>query len=192
MRKSEKLEQVLPGMYVYADGLVSSEIIPNRQIKAVVGYVAEGKVYAVCLKETELPWSSDRLLVPETKTMISGKEATKKILETAWAQGKKAEAAQWCHDYAEDGVKPGEAFLASLYEWENLLANKDVINASLKCLGGATLFQSYWLSNEYNSHNSRRLTMIHDCYYIYGKSSCYYIYGKSYDNYVRPVISFEL
>lgn len=48
---------VLPGMYVYADGLISPELIKERQIKAVVGYVKGSEVLAVCLRKKRLCWS---------------------------------------------------------------------------------------------------------------------------------------
>ena len=36
---------VLPGMYIYADGLISSELIFGRQVKAVVTFVEGNMVY---------------------------------------------------------------------------------------------------------------------------------------------------
>ncbi|MCX4348633.1 MAG: hypothetical protein OSJ76_02485 [Alphaproteobacteria bacterium] len=140
--------EVLPGMYVYADGLISAELITGRQVKAVVGYVEGKTVYAVCLKAKELPWSSDCLEVKASRDLTDGKEATAVILAAAKQKRGKAEAAQWCHDYAEDGVIQGEAFLPSLTELEKLFANKAAINASLKALGVALLEGWYWSSTE--------------------------------------------
>lgn len=176
-------QEIVPGMYVYADGLVSSEIIPNRQIKAVVGYVEEGMVYAVCLKQANLPWSSDCLSVSETRTMVNGKEATQKILKAARTQRQKAEAAKWCYNYAEDGVKPKEAFLASLYEWKKIFANRNEVNASLTRLGVAVLEGCYWSSTEYVSNHSWRL---------YLGSGGTNDYNKNCNYYVRPVIAFRI
>lgn len=179
-------KKILPGMYVYADGLVSSEIIPNRQIKAVVGYIEDKTVYAVCLQVKRLPWSdSISFYVEETRMMSNGKEATKKILETAWAQGKKAEAAQWCHDYAQDGVKQGEAFLPSLDELKRLSFYRGVINDSLRRLKAALLKQGfYWSSIESNRNMAKSLYMIGR---DEGDDCCKFLW-----HYVRPVISFEL
>ena len=175
--------EIVPGMYVYADGLVSSEIIPNHQIKAVVGYVEEGMVYAVCLKQANLPWSSDFLSVPETKTMISGKEATQKILEAARTREKRAEAAQWCYDYAEDGVKPGEAFLASMNEWTKIFANERAINASLTRLEFCGLSGCCWSSIEYSINNS---------WILYTSSGTKTGNLKDGNNDVYPVIAFRI
>ena len=146
--------EVLPGMYVYADGLISAELITGRQVKAVVGYVEGKTVYAVCLKAKELPWSSDCLEVKASRDLTDGKEATAVILAAAKQKRGKAEAAQWCHDYAEDGVIQGEAFLPSLTELEKLFANKAAINASLKALGVAWLEGWYWSSTEYDNTNA--------------------------------------
>ena len=157
VRECEVAVGVLPGMYVYADGLISSEIIEGRQVMAVVGSVDGSDVLAVCLQEACLPWFSD------------------------W-QG--AEAAQWCYDYAEDGVKQGEAFLPSLTELEKLFANKAAINASLKALGVAWLEGWYWSSTEYDNTNAWGFGMT---------GGLRYDGSKYYNGYsVRAVITIQL
>ena len=169
--------EVLPGMYVYADGLISAELITGRQVKAVVGYVEGKTVYAFCLKERYLPWSSDWLKVEAFRNKTSGKEATAMILAAAKQKRGKAEAAQWCYDYAEDGVKQGEAFLPSLTELEKLFANKAAINASLKALGVALLEGWYWSSTEYNTNGAWTFYMLNG--YRNGYSKLYYVYVRS-------------
>ena len=82
-------EKIMPGMFVYTDGLIYPEIIKGRQIKAVVGYVDGPDVLAVCLRETCLPWSSARLEVPETQDMVNGQKATRKILDISRKKNKK-------------------------------------------------------------------------------------------------------
>ena len=47
-----------PGMYVYADGLIYPEILPNRQVMAVVGNVSGSEILAVCLRQKRLPWGA--------------------------------------------------------------------------------------------------------------------------------------
>ena len=176
--------EVLPGMYVYADGLISAELITGRQVKAVVGYVEGKTVYAVCLKAKELPWSSDCLEVKASRDLTDGKEATAVILAAAKQKRGKAEAAQWCHDYAEDGVIQGEAFLPSLTELEKLFANKAAINASLKALGVAWLEGWYWSSTEYDNTNAWGFGMT---------GGLRYDGSKYYNGYsVRAVITIQL
>ena len=183
IRECEVAAGVLPGMYVYVDGLISAELITGRQVKAVVGYVEGKTVYAVCLKAKELPWSSDCLEVKASRHLTEGTEATAVILAAAKQKRGKAEAAQWCHDYAEDGVIQGEAFLPSLTELEKLFANKAAINASLKALGVALLEGWYWSSTEYDNNYA----------WIFGMTNGARNDGsKLYYVYVRSVLALKL
>ena len=182
--KYETPKRVLPGMYIYADGLIYPEIIEGRQVMAIVGSVDGSDVLAVCLQEACLPWSSDWLEAKATQKMTGGKEATRKILEISRKKRQEAEAAQWCYDYAEDGVKQGEAFLPSLTELEKLFANKAAINASLNALGVALLEGWYWSSTEYNNGDAWILRMSDG-----SRDWC----NKDYYNYyVRPVLALKL
>ena len=176
-------KDVKPGMFIYADNSISAEFISGHQVKAVVGYVENGVAYAVCLQQTSLPWSSDYLEVKVTQNMTNGKEATRKILEIAKEHRKKAEAAQWCYDYAKDGVQRGEAFLPSLAEWEKFYDNKAAINASLRKLKAVKLGSLYWPSTEYVTSYA----------WIFGMDTG----GRGWDlkyngGYVRPVLKIEL
>jgi len=173
-------DEILPGMFVYADGLIYPEIIEGRQIKAVVGYVEGKTVYAVCLQEENLPWSGDYLEVEMTREMTGGQEATCKILEAARQTGKKAEAAQWCHGYVYDGVKQGEAFLPSINELRKMFANKAAMNASLKALNVAMLDGWYLSATEYRNTTAWGFAM------NFGFRN---YDDKNFNNgYVRPVI----
>ncbi len=183
VRECEVAVGVLPGMYVYADGLISAELITGRQVKAVVGYVEGKTVYAVCLKAKELPWSSDCLEVKASRDLTDGKEATAVILAAAKQKRGKAEAAQWCHDYAEDGVIQGEAFLPSLTELEKLFANKAAINVSLKALGAALFERWYWSSTEGTNTSAWKFSMN----YGYRNGN----FKSNSNNYARSVIAFE-
>ena len=174
VRECEVAVGVLPGMYVYADGLISAELIADRQVKAVVGYVEGKTVYAVCLKERYLPWSSGYLEVEASRNKTRGKEATAMILV----------AAQWSYDYAEDGVIQGEAFLPSLTELEKLFANKAAINASLKALGAALLEGWYWSSTEGTNTSAWKFSMN----YGYRNGN----FKSNSNNYARSVITILL
>lgn len=181
--KYETPKRVLPGMYIYADGLIYPEIIEGRQVMAIVGSVDGSDVLAVCLQEACLPWSSDWLEAKATQKMTGGKEATRKILEISRKKRQEAEAAQWCCDYAEDGVKQGEAFLPSLTELEKLFANKAAINASLNALGVA-LLEGRVSSTEYSSTTAWYLWM--------DDGSRNAGYKSNYNRYVRPVLALKL
>ena len=184
VRECEVAAGVLPGMYVYADGLISAELITGRWVKAVVGYVEGKTVYAVCLKAKELPWSSDCLEVKASRDLTDGKEATAVILAAAKQKRGKAEAAQWCHDYAEDGVIQGEAFLPSLTELEKLFANKAAINVSLKALGAALFERWYWSSTEGTNTSAWKFSMN----YGYRNGN----FKSNSNNYARSVITILL
>lgn len=177
-------EKVVPGMFVYTDGLISQKLIEGRQIKAVVGYVDGSDVLAVCLHEAKLPWASKWLEVPETEEVLSGKKATHKILEIAQKEHTKAEAAQWCYNYDRDGVKRGEAFLPSITELEQLCANGVAINASLNALGVELLEGWYWTSTEYNGNYAWTLGM--------RNGSKDGNHKGNYGNYVHPVLALKL
>lgn len=177
-----------PGMYVYADGKISSEIIPGCQIKAVVGYIEDGMAYAVCLRIKADLWINCDAFVEEPQIITNGKEATRKILEFAKKHGRTAYAAQKCYDYAEDGVQQGEAFLPSLCEFEKLYVNKEAIITSLKALH-ADVFSDwssyccYWTSTE-KSYDHAMAFWMDD-----GHSSCI---AKLNLEFVRPFIAVKI
>ncbi len=171
-------------MYVYVDGLISAELITGRQVKAVVGYVEGKTVYGICLKAKELPWSSDCLEVKAFRDMTDGKKATRKILAAAKRQRKNAEAAQWCYDYAEDGVTQGEAFLLSKAELEKLYVNKEAINKSLRILNATELRGWAWSSTE-DYDNDAWIFLMDRGYRTTNPKNANYPY-------VRPVIAIQL
>lgn len=146
--------EIVPGMFVYEDNKFSKGLIPHRQVKAVVAYVLNRTVYAICLKEELLPWSSTDLEVKETQQVTDGREATEAILRAAQKNEEQVEAAQWCHDYAEDGVKQGEAFLPSVEELAECCENITVIDAAFDVLGEESpQYSDLWTSNEdYDDH----------------------------------------
>ncbi len=143
------MENIRPGMFVYEDNTFRSEVIDGLRIKAVVGYVEGGTVYAVCLKQEYLPWSSEGLRVSEAQDLTDGADATLKILECANEEKRKAEAAQWCHDYEYDGVKKGEAFLPSVVELMKLGCAAYSVSHALKYLTAMPLKGDYLSSTEF-------------------------------------------
>lgn len=150
-----------PGMYVYADGLISSEIIKGRQIMAIVGFVSQSKVLAVCLRQARLNWSSAYVetQLEDTQKMQSGKEATRVLVDKVRAMGFNAEAAEWCFEYDQDGVKRHEAFLPSVLELGHIFSNRQVINASLQALHAGRLDDWYLSSCSYDFYNAWVLKM---------------------------------
>lgn len=191
-------EKILPGMYIYADGLIYPEIIEGRQLKAVVGYVDSSKILGVCLHEAHLSWSRDDLEIEELrKREHGGKEATKLILEASHVKFKRAEAAQWCFDYAEDGVRKGEAFLPSITELRKVDANFEVIDIALRGLGGTSFTKHYWGPGDVKNYWSSSLRDNHNDCLCLDKvealmlKSAFNGHGsvnKREDHYVRPFL----
>ena len=109
-------------MFVAPDNRIYRGMPEGGPVSGVVGFVDGDKALALCLTERSYPWSSSCISVPETRTMTSGLEATHKILETAWKEGKKAEAAEWRINYSEAylmkkefGCFPSSFFVAILF-----------------------------------------------------------------------------
>ena len=137
----------------------------------------------VLLHQEELPWLSDYLSVGIPKG-LNGKENTRLILEFARNKGLKAKAAEYCANYAYDGVKAGEAFLPSIKELKYLYKNKELISEKLALIKGADLFEDwyYWSSSEYSSYTAW-------LQYFYN-GDVDYGYKSNRSNYVRSVLAF--
>lgn len=181
--QGQNSEKVTPGMFVYVDGLISSEIIEGRQIKAVIGYVEGSEALAIGFEVDGIPWSSGLLGVKASRRMTKGQEATREIMECSSKAEETAGAAWWCCSYNKDGVKRGEAFLPSLDELKKLSENRDAINASLEALNMPYFSSVYWSSNEKDTGTAMALDVSS------GKS---YVYAKYNPYRVRPIISVKL
>lgn len=175
--------EIFPGMFVYTDGLIYPTVISGRQIKAIVAHVEDRTVLAACLKRMKLPWSSDGLRVEVTADLTDGKEATRKILEVVRKSKKQAEAAQWCHDYAESGVQPGEAFLPSMQELIKLNMRSDLINGAFATLRLPLLWGRFLSSNENDVAHAKSFNI---------NSECSGRLEKSYYAYVLPMLKIQL
>ena len=147
-------KKIAPGMFYYADGLIFPELIEDNQVSAIVGCVDRNHGLALGLRETELPWSSDWLYV-DIPTRLSGKEATALILKAAQKVRKNAEAAEWCAEYAFDGIKAGTGFLPSKEELKRIFGNRKKLRQSFALLNSGGLSGNclqedafYWSSSE--------------------------------------------
>ena len=181
------------GMFYYADGLIFPELIKDNEVSAIVGCVDRNHGLALGLRETELPWSSDWLYV-DMPSGLSGKEATAQILKTAKEQHEKAEAAEWCAEYAFDGIKAGMGFMPSKEELKCIFGNRKKLRQSFALLNSRGLSADslqdeafYWSSSEYDYS---------DDYAWNVKASDGYVYddypGKSLRLPVRCTIEFKI
>ena len=150
-------KKVAPGMFYYADGLIFPELIKDSQVSAIVGCVDRNHGLALGLRETVLPWSSDWLYIKVLLGLseLSGKEATSLILKTAKEKQENAEAAEWCVEYAFDGIKAGTGFMPSKEELKRIFGNRKKLRESFALLNSGGLSGNclqedafYWCSSE--------------------------------------------
>ena len=185
-------KKVVPGMFYYADGLIFPELIKDNQISAVVGCVDKRCGLAIGLRETVLPWSSDWLYV-DIPTRLSGKEATALILKAAQKVQKNAEAAEWCAEYAFDGIKAGTGFLPSKEELKRIFGNRKKLRQSFALLNSGGLSVDslqedafYWSSFEYDDSDLHAWRVRPSGGYVGN------LYGKSVSSRVRCAIEFKI
>ena len=182
---SERYQKKKVGMFYYAeDKSFSDELIPNKTVSGVVGYVGKSGLHGlvVLLHQCKLPWSSDGLIVGMPD--LCGHSNTRVILQKALEKNKKAEAAQYCAEYTFDGVKSGKAFLACQNEMNLIFSYQAQINKNLALIKGADLLDKpfYWTSSEHSSETA--------CYqnFSYGGRGYYSKYNVNY--FALPVIEF--
>ena len=152
-------KKVEPGMFYYADSLILPELIKDNQVSAIVGCVDRNHGLALGLRETELPWSSDWLYV-DMPSGLRGKEATSLILKTAKEKQENAEAAEWCAEYAFDGIEAGTGFMPGKEEFKHIFGNQTRLNKSFTLLNSGGLSGNclqedafYWSSSEYDYYS---------------------------------------
>ncbi len=152
-------KKVVSGMFYYADGLIFPELIKDNEVSAIVGCVEKNHGLALGLRETELPWSRNFLYV-DIPTRLSGKEATALILKAAQKVRKNAEAAEWCAEYAFDGIKAGTGFMPSKEELKRIFGNRKKLRESFALLNSGGLSGNclqedafYWSSSENLNHD---------------------------------------
>ena len=183
-------KKIVPGMFYYADGLIFPELIKDSQVSAIVGCVDKRRGFALGLRETVLPWSSDSLKA-KMPFGVSGKEATALILKTAKEKHEKAEAAEWCAKYAFDGIKAGTGFMPNKEELKRIFGNRKKLRKSFALLNSEGLCGNedafYWSSSEsYGTYSD---------YHAWGvRPSDGYMYDsyKDYSYHVRCAIEFKI
>ena len=180
---------IAPGMLYYADGLIFPELIKDNQVAAIIGCVNNNHGLATGLREAKLPWSSDYLFV-DMASGLSGKEATEAILKAAKAQGKDAEAAEWCAAYAFDGINAGTMFLPSAGELRSIFTNNKKLRKAFSALKLQSVnedpFSYYWSSSESGCYHDFYAQAINpsSCYINNENKKCRYL--------VRCVLAFQI
>lgn len=60
-------QTIKPGMFIYTDNSISEELIPERQVKAVVGYIENNTVYALsCIQSGDTSGNLEKILANQS------------------------------------------------------------------------------------------------------------------------------
>ena len=182
-------KKIVPGMFYYADGLIFPELIKDNWVSAIVGCVDKRRGFALGLRETVLPWSSDWLYV-DIPTKLSGKEATSLILKAAKKVRKNAEAAEWCAEYTFDGIEAGTGFMPNKEELKHIFGNRKTLRESFALLNSGGLSGNclqenafYWSSSEDYGGSA---------WFVRPSDGFMYDYYKYYSHRVRCAVEFKI
>ena len=182
-------KKIAPGMFYYADGLIFPELIKDSQVSAIVGCVDRNHGLALGLRETVLPWSSDWLYV-DMSSGLSGKEATSLILKTAKGLHKKAEAAEWCAEYAFDGIKAGAGFMPGKEELKSIFGNRKKLRESFALLNSGGLSGNCLQEDAFYWSSSENLNT--GAWYVRPSDGGMGSYSKLNSNRVRCAVEFKI
>ena len=182
-------KKIAPGMFYYADGLIFPELMKDNQVSAVVGCVDRNHGLALGLRETVLPWSSDWLYV-DMSSGLSGKEATSLILKTAKGLHKKAEAAEWCAEYAFDGIKAGAGFMPGKEELKRIFGNRKKLRESFALLTSGGLSGNCLQEDAFYWSSSENLNT--GAWYVRPSDGGMGSYSKLNSNRVRCAVEFKI
>ena len=185
-------KKIEPGMFYYADGLIFPELIKDNQVSAIVGCVEKNHGLALGLREAMLPWSSDWLYIKVLLGLseLSGKEATSLILKTAKEKHKKAEAAEWCAEYAFDGIKAGTGFMPSKEELKRIFGNRKKLRESFALLNSGGLSGNYLQEDAFYWSSSEFYRSDYDAWVVSPSDGGMYNYYKNSSDRVRCVLAF--
>ena len=184
-------KKVEPGMFYYADGLIFPELIKDNEVSAIVGCVDKNHGLALGLRETVLPWSSDWLYV-DMPSGLSGKEAMSLILKTAKEKQENAEAAEWCAEYAFDGIKAGTGFMPSKEELKHIFGNRKKLRESFALLNSGGLSGNCLLDEAFYWSSSEGYSYGNVAWVVRPSDSLMYRYYKTFSYRVRCVIEFKI
>ncbi len=184
------------GDYYFADGTTSSSVDGKTPIAIVYQVNADNTGRAVGLDETTAQWSREYVYT-NANDMYHGQEnmaiimaldsAEQKYPAFAWVDAKNPANSVY------EGGKQAQWYLPAAYELKALYEAKDIVNAKLATVSGATLLYNtgdagteyYWSSSEYNYDYSI-------AYFVHFSSGGLYRLNLRKDNSfrVRSVLAF--
>ena len=179
--------EVKVGWYAFAGGKFSPDPDSYPNCQGVVGWVNPDKNapqgqrgLIVTPDEVKKAWS-DKHCETNIKDEYDGKGNTEKLIAYGKAHDISFPAAEWCAQYSQNGVRPGEGFMPASEQLKRIVANRKIVNPALQKIGGIILDGWYWSSSEY-SYGTAWLVYAYDGS-VYGNS-------KYYNLYVRCVLAF--
>ena len=179
--------EVKVGWYAFAGGKFSPDPDSYPNCQGVVGWVNPDKNapqgqrgLIVTLDEVKKAWS-DKHCETNIKDEYDGKGNTEKLIVYGKAHGISFPAAEWCAQYSQNGVRPGEGFMPASEQLKRIVANRKIVNPALQKIGGIILDGWIWSSSEYSSSYA---------WLVYATGGVYSLAGKGYAFYVRCVLAF--
>ena len=153
--------EVKVGWYAFAGGKFSPDPDSYPNCQGVVGWVNPDKSapqgqrgLIVTPDEVEKAWS-DKHCETNIKDEYDGKGNTEKLIVYGKAHGISFPAAEWCAQYSQNGVRPGEGFMPASEQLKRIVANRKIVNPALQKIGGIILDGWIWSSCEYDGSGAR-------------------------------------
>lgn len=180
-------QEFYTGWYVFSSGIISPDknadsvrsgviVWKNPDTAAPIGK----RALMMTLERVELAWSSMHLTLGGTNE-TDGQQNTLEILRRAAERNIRVPAAEYCHNYHQNGVLAGEGFLPSKEQLMKMAGNYDCVNRALINAGEKGLYGIYVSSTEYN---------IDRIWQIRPEKRSAMVYAKSYPgDYVRCFVA---
>ena len=174
--------------------MIFPELLKDNQVSAIVGCVEKNHGLALGLREAMLPWSSDWLYIKVLLGLseLSGKEATSLILKTAKEKHKNAEAAEWCAEYAFDGIKAGTGFIPNKEELKLIFGNRKKLRESFALLNSGGLSGNCLLDEAFYWSSSEGYSYGNVAWVVRPSDSLMYRYYKTFSYRVRCAVEFKI
>ena len=157
----EDVSDVKVGWYAFAGGKFSPAPDAYANCQGVVGWVNPDKSapqgqrgLIVTLDEVKKAWS-DKHCETNIKDEYDGKGNTEKLIAYGKAHDISFPAAEWCAQYSQNGVRPGEGFMPASEQLKRIVANRKIVNPALQKIGGIILDGWIWSSCEYDGSGAR-------------------------------------
>ena len=148
--------EVKVGWYAFAGGKFSPDPDSYPNCQGVVGWVNPDKNapqgqrgLIVTLDEVKKAWS-DKHCETNIKDEYDGKGNTEKLIVYGKAHGISFPAAEWCAQYSQNGVRPGEGFMPASEQLKRIVANREIINPAMQKIDGVELGGWIWSSSKYS------------------------------------------